>query len=269
MTSRSMRVALGAVVVLLGSPAYAQQSNTPAEPTELNVEAPQESSGDADGFVAKMRRMADELQLEERLNGEIDGWYPRLGGMTRGSGFALGPGIPRCIRSADRCWSTSPRDCRSRATRRRMQRSAGSRRGRIGWSSGPMPATSTSRRKISTAWASASARENETSYELDSTGVSLRGLARPMPWIELGTSVGYLRPRIGSGADSRGTLDRGSVCRYRRARTRPAHPVTCIRRSMRRSIDAIFPGIRQRRRVSDVLWHLGRSRPRHVRPPAA
>ena len=60
--------------------------------TELKWTAAQESSGDADGFVAKMRRMADELQLEERLNGEIDGWYPRLGGMTRGSGFALGPG---------------------------------------------------------------------------------------------------------------------------------------------------------------------------------
>src|SRR5688572_13864872 len=88
MTTRLLAVALGTAVVLGQPAAYAQQP----DPTDLKVEAPQESSGDPDGFVAKMRRMADELQLEERLNGEIDGWYPRLGGMTRGSGFALGPG---------------------------------------------------------------------------------------------------------------------------------------------------------------------------------
>jgi len=27
-----------------------------------------------------------------RLSGDVDGWYARLGGMTRGSGFAIGPG---------------------------------------------------------------------------------------------------------------------------------------------------------------------------------
>src|SRR5688572_3582126 len=95
MTTRWLAVALGATV-LAGPPAYAQQTNDPvekAEPTELKITAVQESSGDPDvGFVAKMRRIAEEWQLEERLNGEIDGWYPRLGGMTRGSGFALGPG---------------------------------------------------------------------------------------------------------------------------------------------------------------------------------
>src|SRR5918996_3928955 len=88
-------VALGAAA-LLASPAYAQQPDDPAgraQPTELKIEEVQEASGDPNaGLVAKMRRIADEYQLEQRLNGEIDGWYPRLGGMTRGSGFALGPG---------------------------------------------------------------------------------------------------------------------------------------------------------------------------------
>src|SRR3990167_6032314 len=92
MTTLRMAVALGIAAIMGPAAAFAQQTNEPAEPTALKVVATQESSGDPDGFVAKMRRTADELQLEERLNGEIDGWYPRLGGMTRGSGFALGPG---------------------------------------------------------------------------------------------------------------------------------------------------------------------------------
>ena len=41
---------------------------------------------------------ADEKQLIGRLNGDVDGWYPRLGGMTRGSGFASAPATARSLR---------------------------------------------------------------------------------------------------------------------------------------------------------------------------
>src|SRR5688572_22542974 len=44
------------------------------------------------GFVDKAKEWAQRHQIVERLNGDVDGWYPRLGGMTRGGGFALGPG---------------------------------------------------------------------------------------------------------------------------------------------------------------------------------
>lgn len=40
----------------------------------------------------RVRRVGCETQIVERLNGTIDGWYPRFGGMTRGSGFVAGPG---------------------------------------------------------------------------------------------------------------------------------------------------------------------------------
>src|SRR5688572_4180565 len=95
MKHRLIVVALGTAVIVATSSAYAQppaEPQAPAEPAELKVESTQESSGAADGFVAKMRRFADETKIIERLNGEVDGWYPRLGGMTRGSGFAIGPG---------------------------------------------------------------------------------------------------------------------------------------------------------------------------------
>ena len=43
-------------------------------------------------FVTKAKQWAEDHQIMERLAGEVDGWYPRLGGTTRGAGFALGPG---------------------------------------------------------------------------------------------------------------------------------------------------------------------------------
>src|SRR5215204_1809668 len=64
------------------------QTQTAAAATALPPPPPQEGGG----FVDKAKRWADEHQLLERLNGDVDGWYPRLGGMTRGGGFAFGPG---------------------------------------------------------------------------------------------------------------------------------------------------------------------------------
>jgi outer membrane protein assembly factor BamA len=203
MTTRWMAVALGAAV-LIGPPAYAQQANDPAqkaEPTELNVEAVQESRGDSDaGFVAKMRRIADEWQLAERLNGEIDGWYPRLGGMTRGSGFALGPGYrlhpfgsPVLV---DVSAGLSIKGYQAADAKVRWFQAYGDRV--EFWTDARyehFPQEDFYGMGID------SLLENQTSYEFDSTGISLRGLARPVPWLELGTTFGYLRPRIESGTD--------------------------------------------------------------------
>jgi hypothetical protein len=201
MSIRSLAVAMG-TVVLIGAPAYAQTS-TPAEPTELTelkVEATQESSGDPDGFVAKMRRMADELQLEERLNGEIDGWYPRLGGMTRGSGFALGPGYRTHVMGGpifvDLSAGLSIKGYQAADANVRWLQAFGERVQL--WTDfryEHFPQEDFYGMGLE------SARENETSYEFDSTDISVRGLIKPVPWLQLGTTLGYLRPEIGSGSD--------------------------------------------------------------------
>src|SRR5918993_4684125 len=79
----------------------AQQSAapaTPAEPTReaVAVEAAAGAAQDSgDGFADKAKDWAERTRIVERLNGDIDGWYPRLGGMTRGGGFAIGPGYRR------------------------------------------------------------------------------------------------------------------------------------------------------------------------------
>ena len=61
------------------------------QPTDANVNTAQ-TPVDSGSFLDEMVELADRTQIMERLSGDIDGWYPRLGGMTRGSGFALGPG---------------------------------------------------------------------------------------------------------------------------------------------------------------------------------
>ncbi len=76
-------VALSVAIILGPAAAYAQQTDDPvgtAGPAALKVDPGQDSSADAEGFVAKMRRIADEYQLEARLNGDIDGWYPGSAG---------------------------------------------------------------------------------------------------------------------------------------------------------------------------------------------
>src|SRR5690606_35393074 len=77
------RVLLG--LMLLAAPAAGAQEQAPSEAAVTATQA-------GEGFVDRARRLADETQIIERLNGDVDGWYPRVGGMTTGSGFAFGPG---------------------------------------------------------------------------------------------------------------------------------------------------------------------------------
>jgi hypothetical protein len=202
MSIRGIAVALGVTVALAQPAAFAQQTTDPvekAEPQELNIEAAQESRA-PNGFVAKMQRIADEYQLAERLNGEIDGWYPRLGGMTRGSGFALGPGYrfhplgsPVLV---DLSAGLSIKGYQAADAKVRWVQAFGERF--EFWTDARyehFPQEDFYGMGLD------SLLENQTSYEFDSTGVSLRALGRPAAWLSVGTTFGYLKPRISTGAD--------------------------------------------------------------------
>src|SRR5687768_964754 len=86
--------AAGFAVVVATSAAHAQQSATQGDSSQAvaSAAAPAAAQDSGDGFVDKARGWAEKHQIIERLNGDVDGWYPRLGGMTRGGGFAIGPG---------------------------------------------------------------------------------------------------------------------------------------------------------------------------------
>jgi surface antigen Omp85-like protein len=195
--SRFLAAVVGAGL-LATSAAHAQQ---PAEqPAELKSETPQEPGTGGDGFVAKLRRFADETQIVQRLNGDIDGWYPRLGRMTRGSGLAFGPGY-RLHTFDDRIfvdlsaaistkgykavdanvrWLTAFADRIELWTDFRYEDYPQEDFFGMGFSS---------------------RLEDRTSYDYDSSNITLRGLVRPVRWLQLGTSVGYLRPDVGPGTD--------------------------------------------------------------------
>jgi outer membrane protein assembly factor BamA len=204
MTTRWLTVALGAAV-LIGPPAYAQQTNDPVEQAasqKLQIEAAQEPGGAADGFVAKMRKIADDTQILQRLNGDVDGWYPRLGGMTTGSGFAVGPGYRthlfddkilvdvsaaitmRNYKAADIKveWLKSRFDRVELWTNYRYQDFPQEDFFGLGANS-PLDA--------------------RTNYALTSNDLSALGIYHIRPWLRAGADVGYFMPSIGRGTDNR------------------------------------------------------------------
>jgi hypothetical protein len=184
--------------------ADAQQSAapaTPAEPTReaVAVEAAAAAAQDSgDGFADKAKDWAERTQIVERLNGDIDGWYPRLGGMTRGGGFAIGPGYRRHVRDVlvDLSAGISTKSYKSADVQVRWL-NAFDERVEL-WTNyrfedfpqedffGTGPA---------------STLDVRTSYDFDSSEVTVLGLVKPLRWLHVGTELGYMSPEIGPGTD--------------------------------------------------------------------
>ena len=195
MNNRMMAVALGIAVIAISPAAYAQ------EPTELKVDAAQEPGGNPDsGFVAKMRRIADETQIVARLNGDIDGWYPRLGGMTTGSGFALGPGYRTHVFNGlvfvDVSAAATKKGYKAADAKAEWLQS---RYDRVElWTSfryQDFP------QEDFFGLARASSLASRTNYALESTEVTALGIYHVRPWMRVGADLGYFRPIVGHGGD--------------------------------------------------------------------
>jgi hypothetical protein len=134
----------------------------------------------------------------ERLNGDIDGWYPRLGGMTRGGGFAFGPGYRLHWNDVlvDLSFGISTKSYKAADLKVRWLQALDERLEL--WTNyrfedfpqedyfGP---------------GFTSLKANRTSYDFDSQQISAIGLFKPVPWLRLGTELGYMTPDIGEGTD--------------------------------------------------------------------
>jgi len=196
---------LGAVLVLLAATAHAQQVVDPTTPQKGGLDAVVDANGAAEpkadpGFFDTVRNWATETQILERLEGDIDGWYPRLGGMTRGSGFSIGPGYRTHI------WNERVLLDVSAALSTRLYRAV----------------------DVHARWLSAwnervelwtdyryenypqedffgvgpdSAADMRTSYTLRGTDIAVRGQVKAISWLRLGARLGYLTPRVGTGRD--------------------------------------------------------------------
>jgi hypothetical protein len=197
--NRSMAVTLASAVFVVTSAAYAQQPPEAEKPKELKVEVPPQEPGDR-GFVDKAKQWAEETQIVERLSGDVDGWYPRLGGMTRGSGFAIGPGY-RLHAFDDRIFvdlstGISLKGYKAIDANVRWLQALGDRFEL--WTDyryEDFP------QEDFFGLGFASSQATRTSYDFDSVDFAVRGLFKPVGWGRIGTSVGYISPDIGSGTD--------------------------------------------------------------------
>jgi hypothetical protein len=184
--------------VLLSSSVAAAQAQQPAQPDAPVASEAAPPPQDEVGFVDKARGWAEKHQLVERLSGDVDGWYPRLGGMTRGGGFAIGPGYRFHVGHplVDLSAGISTKAYKAVDAKVRWI-SAFDERVEL-WTNyrfEDFPQEDFFGTGIN------SSIENRTSYGFESHDFSVQAIARPQSWLRVGTTVGYLNPGIGSGSD--------------------------------------------------------------------
>jgi outer membrane protein assembly factor BamA len=175
---------------LLATPAAAQDKPVASEAAP----APQ----DEQGFVDKAKGWAERTQIVERLNGDIDGWYPRLGGMTRGGGFAIGPGYRFHVGGTlvDLSAGLSTKMYKAVDAKVRWINAFDERLEL--WTNyrfEDFPQEDFFGTGLT------SSIDTRTSYDFDSSEVSVLGLYKALRWLSVGTNLGYISPEIGPGRD--------------------------------------------------------------------
>jgi outer membrane protein assembly factor BamA len=198
---KTKQIAAWVLMGLLCSSAVAAQQSVATEADQTRpATPPPPPESDDEGFIGKTKTWAEDHQLAERLSGDVDGWYPRLGRMTRGGGLALGPGYrfhpmggPVLV---DLSAAMSMKSYKSVDANVRWYQAAGERFEvwtdyrfedfpqedyfGPGFNSSP---------------------DTRTSYGFGSHDFQVRGLVKPRPWLNVGANVGYMMPTISGGRD--------------------------------------------------------------------
>ena len=180
MTRRLSAFALS-LAVLVAAPVQAQQC-------------------DDHSLMTRLRRLAHRTQIVERLNGTIDGWYPRLGGMTRGSGFVIGPGY------RTRVFDNRVRVDLSAAVSTKLYTAADAR---VRWAQpghGRIELWTDLRvenypQEDYFGIGRRSTRDRQTTYDFSSRSADARVLVNIAPHAQAGARLAVVSPSIGRGAD--------------------------------------------------------------------
>jgi outer membrane protein assembly factor BamA len=185
-------------------PADAQQSfdpvviadqTTPESPSERADSPPPKSTPANDSFAAKAQAWAENAQILDRLDGTVDGWYPRFAGVRRRSGVAGGAGYRHHV------FGDQMRFDLSAAITTKKYRVVD---GHLRWLQSP-----TARAEVWTDYRYEnfpqedfygigldSSKGSWTKYTYSSNDVMLRGQIRPLDGLEIGAGIGYLWPKI-------------------------------------------------------------------------
>jgi hypothetical protein len=197
-----------ALACTLPAAAFAQQAGT-ADPTAGVVIATSPDQRTAvpqaappavdDGLVGKTKRYLKDKDIMERLSPR-DGFYPRFGGLTTGSGLAAGVGYRQHLFD-DRLYTDvsgiiSMKAYKAVDARARWLRFWGDR-GEV-WTNfryADFP------EEDFFGIGAAASEVTRTSYEIDSTDIVTRGVVHLQPWLTVGADIGYFNPEVGHGAD--------------------------------------------------------------------
>ncbi len=198
MTCRTVAAALGIAAMVTTTAAWAQDA------AELNADTPQQAqerdSDAADvGFVDKARRWAEEKRIADRISPR-EGVYARFGGMTTGSGLALGAGYRKYL-FEERVFTDV-----SAALSTKMYKAVDAKARWAQFWGDRVELWSDFRyrdypQEDFFGIGNTSVLENQTSYGIESTDIVGRALMKLWPWFSLGADIGYLNPTIGAGTD--------------------------------------------------------------------
>jgi hypothetical protein len=191
--------------LLLCGPAFAQDEPIAATRAELlakmraqkaEVLRPLEPKG-----VERALLYIEKHRLLERLT-VADGWYPLIGRLTTGAGFAAGAGYRKHLAN-DRLFLNGAAVGSMRLYKAVIGHAA-------------LPTLWRNRIEVSSTFrwhdfpqedfygiGSSSVESNRTNYALESTDISGRVAFKPRPWLRIGSDLGLFSPTIASGTDSR------------------------------------------------------------------
>jgi len=197
MTKHLRAFVLGSAVVLIAATASAQPGSESTPPEKVTVAKPTGEPKSDSSFVDTAREWAKQSQIIERIQGDVDGWYPRLG-ITRGSGFALGPGYRAHVFGDQVLVNVSA------ALSYRLYKAFDVRaRWLQAWHERAEVWTDYSLEDYPQEHfygiGADTSETMRTSYDLHGSDLRVRGELKPLPWLKTGIIAGYLKPRIGQG----------------------------------------------------------------------
>ena len=144
----------------------------------------------------------DEKRIIERLGQELTGIYPRIGGFTTGSGFALGVGVRHALPGTDdfEVDLSAAMSAKGYKSLDFHVRAPALLRGRLELDGGTRWWDYTQEDYFGLGESQASSRSD---YRYLGLGVNLVARFRLYRWLSVGEDVGYLRPDIEDGTDDR------------------------------------------------------------------
>jgi outer membrane protein assembly factor BamA len=186
-------------VLAFAGRASAQQSASP--PPDARPADPQPTTPPSEPtFVEKARERADDTKIVERLAGTTDGWYPRLGGIRRGSGLAGGPGYRTHVGHnvlVDLSGSISIRNYKAVDARVRWLQTP-RHRAEL-WTD---YAFDDFRQERFFGLGAETLERDRTTYGFRNNTIAVRGILRPISRLEISAHVGLMRPRLDAGSNN-------------------------------------------------------------------